>query len=340
MIKLIFRQLFFIITSFIGVTLITFSLQSLTPSASTSTTNNASAENFSELSSPTESKRQYQAYFEYLASTFKGDLGVSTYSRKPVIDEFLIHLPASVELVTLASIFALMIGLPLGITAAINHRKTTDVIINQTSLIAYSMPIFWWGIILIMYFSLNLSLTPVAGRLSFLYDIEPVTGFILIDTFISEQPYRLEAFKDAIQHLILPVIALATLPTALITRMARQTMLEVLSKDYILTAQAKGLSSFKIYWVHGFRNALIPFTNMLGLQVSTLMTSAMMTEYLFAWPGIGKWMIDALEKGDFQSLQGGILITTMMVIFINAFIELLQAWLNPKIRNSTRIYNG
>lgn len=336
MIKLIFRQIFFIITSFIGVTLITFYLQSLTPKSTTGSVTN----NPLDVSSSIENKKQYQEYFEYLTSTFKGDLGISTYSSKPVTTEFLAHLPASVELVTLASIIALLIGLPLGIIAAINHRKTIDIIINQTSLIAYSMPIFWWGIILLMYFSLNLSITPVAGRLSFLFDIEPVTGFILIDTFISEQPYRMQAFRDAILHLLLPVTALATLPTAIIARLARQTMLEVLSKDYILTAQAKGLSSFRIYWVHGFRNALIPFTNMLGLQVSTLMTSAMMTEYLFAWPGIGKWMIDALTKGDFQSLQGGILITTMMVIFINAFIEIMQVWINPKVRNITRIYNG
>ena len=336
MIKLFFRQIFFIITSFIGVTLITFYLQTLTPTLATVTL----TESINVSTDIIENKRQYQEYFEYLSATFHGDLGVSTYTRKPVVTEFLTRLPASVELVTIASILALIIGLPLGIIAAINHRKTTDIIINKTSIIAYSMPIFWWGIILIMYFSLNLSLTPVAGRLSFLFDIEPVTGFILIDTFISEQPYRMEAFKDAIQHLLLPVTALATLPTAVIARMARQTMLETLTKDYILTAQAKGLSSFKIYWIHGFRNALIPFTNMLGLQVSTLMTSAMITEYLFAWPGIGKWVIDALAKGDFQSLQGGILIITMMVIFINAFIELIQAWLNPKIRNTTRIYNG
>ncbi|RLA04419.1 MAG: peptide ABC transporter permease [Gammaproteobacteria bacterium] len=317
MIKLILRQLFFVITTFFGVTLITFYLQTLAPNTG-----------------------EEQQYSEYIARVFQGDLGVSSSTRTPVSEEFLAHLPASVELVVLASTLALFIGLPLGIVSAINHRKPTDLIINYTSLTAYSMPIFWWGIILIMFFSLNLGVTPVAGRLSFLFDIEPVTGFILIDTFISKEPYHMDAFKDAIHHLTLPVLVLATMPTAIIARMARQTMLETLANDYMLTAQAKGLSKFKIYWVHGLRNALIPFTNMLVLQISTLMTGAMLTEYLFSLPGIGKWILDALEKSDFQSLQGGILITTTLVIFINAIIEMLQTWLNPKRLKRTRIYNG
>lgn len=332
MIKLIFRQIFFIVTTFIGVTIVSFYLHTLSPI----NTNGANQNTNSEQVAP----NNLQRYLSYLNNVFEGDLGISSSTRKPVSTEFISHLPASIELVFLASLIAIFVGLPLGVISAIKHRKLTDTIINDVALLAYSMPIFWWGILLIMVFSLSLGVTPVAGRLSFLFDIEPVTGFILIDTLISDQPYRLDAFKDAIKHLILPVVVLATLPTAIIVRMARQSMIETLSEDYIITAQAKGLSSFRIYWIHGLRNALIPFTNMLGLQISTLMTGAMLTEYLFAWPGIGKWLLDAVVKGDYQALQGGILITTTLVIFINATIELIQGWLNPRVRIKTRIYNG
>ena len=341
MIKLIFRQLLFIITTFFGVTIITFSLLQLSPTKD----DNISApidlsQSIPEVIEPQITKNIVLQYFHYINSVFQGDLGISSTTRIAVTDEFISHLPASIELVVLASVLALIVGLPLGVIAAINHRRMSDTLINNISMIAYSMPIFWWGILLIMFFSLTLGMTPVAGRLSFLFDIEPVTGFMLIDTLLSNEPNHMDAFKDAIIHLILPVIALATLPTAIIARMTRQSMLDTLSNDYILTAQAKGLSRFKIYWVHGLRNALLPLTEMLGLQISTLMTGAMLTEYLFSWPGIGKWILDALEKNDFESLQGGILITTTLVIFINAFIELFQIWLNPKLRKKVRIYNG
>ncbi len=336
MIKLVLRQVFFMVTSFFGITLITFYLQTLQSTA------DATVASLTETTAEIESQQVVinpPSYFTYLSNVLQGDLGTSRTSGMQVSNEFLTHLPASVELVVLATILAILIGLPLGVISAIYHRRATDLVINNLSLIAYSMPIFWWGIILLMYFSITQGVTPVAGRLNFLFDIEPVTGFILIDTFFSEESYRIDAFKDAINHLLLPVIVLATLPAAIIARLARQNMIQTLSKDFILTAQAKGLSSFRIYWIHGLRNAMIPFLDMLSLQISTLMTGAMLTEYLFSWPGIGKWIIDALQNNDYQSLQGGILLTTIMVVFINASIELLQIWLNPRLRKQDRISN-
>jgi len=338
MIKLLFRQIFFMLTTFVGITLITYALSALNVKQSTTTSSEQVLEG-TETSESSAHINTQMSYFSYMKNIFNGDLGISSTSKKQVTQEFLNHLPTSVELVILATTLALIIGLPAGVIAAIYHRRTTDVIINNTSLAAYSVPIFWWGIILLMYFSINLGITPVAGRLNFLFDIEPVTGFILIDTYLSDEVYRLDAFKDALSHLLLPVIVLATLPAAIIARLVRQNMIETLSKDYILTARAKGLSSFKIYWVHGLRNALPPSLNMLSLQISTLMTGAMLTEYLFLWPGIGKWIIDALLNNDYQSLQGGILITTVMVIFINAFIDLVHLWLTPKMRYQTRVSN-
>ncbi len=337
MTKLFFRQILFVISTFLGISIITFSLVKFAPknidTANLEISSNANTGHTIE-------ENIFKQYFHYLDNILDGDLGTSSQTGLPVMDTFLSHLPASVELVVIASLIAFILGIPLGVIAAIKYHQLTDKIINLTAMVAYSIPVFWWGLLLIMFFSLNLGVTPVAGRLSFLYDIEPVTGFILIDTLISTEANHMAAFSDAIMHMLLPILVLATLPTAIIIRITRQTMVLALSKDYILTAQAKGLSTFRIYWVHGFRNAIIPLIDMLGLQISTLMTTAMLTEYLFFWPGIGKWLLDALEKGDYQSLQGGILITTIMVILINAIIELLQAWLNPKIRKSKRIYSG
>lgn len=317
---LLLRQLMFVTISFIGVLIVCYSLLVFT------------AEENSELSQ--------LAFFHYIGNVLTGNLGVSSITSEDVLTSFLNHLPASLELVLFASLFALIIGITFGVIAARNHRTAADLVINNVSIAAYSMPVFWWAIILIVYFALDLHWLPVAGRLSFIYDIEPITGFILIDTYLSTQPYRLEAIADAISHMILPVITLATLPTAIITRMTRQTMLNTLTEDYMKTAHSKGLSDFQIYWVHGLRNALIPLTNMLALQISTLMTGAMVTEYIFAWPGIGKWLLDSLAKADYQALSAGILVTATMVILINSVIELIGYWLNPEIRIKKRIYHG
>ena len=311
------RQLFFVLTSFIGITLVSYLIF-------------RQAEQIGVIPD----------YLTYLGMILQGDMGLTKLTSEPAFDSFLRHLPASIELVLLATIFALLVGIPLGVITARRHRSLTDIVINNLSIAAYSMPIFWWAIILIVYFSLSWDLTPVAGRLDFLYDIEPVTGFMLIDTLQSEQPYRIEAFWDAVSHLILPLLTLATLPAAIICRMTRQTMLNTINKDYIKTAQAKGLSSFRIYWIHGLRNALLPLTNMLALQISTLMTGAMVTEYIFAWPGIGRWLIDAVMQADMVSLSAGLLITATMVIIINAVLELIGLWLNPRITHSERIYHG
>ena len=314
---LLLRQLFFVIVSFAGISLVCYALIA--------------------ISDPITSRNI--SYFSYLGGIFTGDIGTSTLTSKAVFASFMSHLPASLELVILATGLAVFTGIPLGVLSAKRHRRTTDTIINNISIAAYSMPIFWWAIILIVYLSLEFKLTPVAGRLSFIYDIDPVTGFMLIDTLLSERSYRVEAFYDAIAHLILPVITLATLPMAITIRVTRQTMLNVLNEDYMKTAQAKGLSEFSIYWVHGFRNALIPMTNTLSLQVSTLMTGAMVVEYIFARPGIGKWLIDAVRQADYVSLAGGVLITATMVIIINAVIELFVLWINPQMHQKSKVYH-
>jgi dipeptide transport system permease protein len=337
MIKLLLRQIFFIVTTFFGVTIVTFSLiyQSI-PETVAERTESVEAQ-YLEVS---EQSNYLSAYASYLTRLMDADLGITKVNNFDVFEDFLTHLPASIELIVLALLIAVIIGLPLGMLSALRSGTGTDVVINNSALLAYSMPIFWWGILLIMLFSINLDLTPVAGRLSYLFDIEPVTGFMLIDTLISDSEYRIQAFQNALLHLSLPVFALATFPLGIIIKMTRTAMLETISQDYMSTAKAKGISWFRIYWIHALRSAMLPIINVLGLQISSIITSAILTEYLFSWPGIGKWLLDVLQQRDFLSLSGGILITTTLIIFINAIIEVIQYWLNPKIMKREKVYSA
>ena len=197
------------------------------------------------------------------------------------------------------------------------------------SLTGYSMPIFWWGLLLIMFFSVGLGWTPVSGRIDLLYDIPPVTGFMLIDTLLADEP---GAFTDALRHLILPAIVLGTIPLAVIARMTRSAMLEVLREDYIRTARAKGLSPTRVVFVHGLRNALIPVLTVFGLQVGALLAGAVLTETIFSWPGIGKWLIDAIGRRDYPVVQNGILLVATLVVVTNFIVDLLYGVANPRIR--------
>ncbi len=194
------------------------------------------------------------------------------------------------------------------------------------SLAGYSMPIFWWGLILIMLFSVSLGWTPVSGRLDLLYDIEPKTGFMLIDTLLSDEQ---GSFLDAVRHLILPAIVLGTIPLAVIARMTRSAMLEVLREDYVRTARAKGLSPARVVFVHALRNALIPVLTVFGLQVGTLLAGAVLTETIFSWPGIGKWLIDAISRRDYPVVQNGILLVATLVILVNFVVDILYGLANP-----------
>jgi dipeptide transport system permease protein len=228
-------------------------------------------------------------------------------------------------------LFALIVGLPAGVFAALRRGTAVDHGVMGTALTGYSMPIFWWGLILIMVFSVKLGWTPVSGRIAVEYDIPHVTGFMLIDAMMSTDE---GAFKSALSHLILPAIVLGTIPLAVVARMTRSSMLEVLREDYIRTARAKGLSPGRVIVVHALRNALIPVVTVIGLQVGTLLAGAVLTETLFSWPGIGKWLIDAIGRRDYPVVQGGILMIATLVIFVNLVVDLLYGVLNPRIRHT------
>jgi len=272
----------------------------------------------------------HEQFLTYLGQVVQGDLGKSYVTQRPVLDEFVELFPATIELSIVAMIIAIVIGLPAGILAALTRGSIFDHGVMGAALTGYSMPIFWWAILLIVLFSNILGLTPVSGRLDVLYYIEPATGFMLIDTLLSDEP---EAFWSALHHLILPSIVLGTIPLAVIARMTRSAMLEVLSEDYIRTARAKGLSPFRVIWVHALRNALIPVVTVIGLQTGTLLAGAVLTETIFSWPGIGKWLIDAIGRRDFPAVQGGILLIAVTIITVNLAVDLLYGLINPRIRH-------
>ncbi len=193
------------------------------------------------------------------------------------------------------------------------------------------MPIFWLGILFILLFSVNLGWTPVSGRISALFWVDADTGFMLIDALRSDEK---GAFTSAVSHLILPSIVLGTIPLAVIARMTRSSMLEVLQTDYVRTAKAKGLSPFRVTMIHALRNAMIPVITVIGLQTGVLLAGAILTETIFAWPGVGKWMVESISRRDYPAVQGGILIIASIIILVNLCVDILYGIINPRIRRT------
>ena len=273
----------------------------------------------------------WKQFLDYVWALLHGDFGTSIISKSPIANEFLILFPATIELTFCAMLFAVAVGVPAGVMAAAKRGSFYDQALMGAALTGYSMPIFWWGLILILFMSNTLHLTPVSGRIDLIkYYFQPVTGFMLIDSIISGQK---GAFMDAVRHLILPTIVLGTVPLAVIARMTRSSMLEVLEEDYVRTARAKGLSAFRVIGLHALRNALIPVVTVIGLQVGTLLAGAVLTETIFSWPGIGKWLVESIGRRDYPALQGGIMLIASVVILVNLIIDLLYGLINPRIRH-------
>jgi dipeptide transport system permease protein len=273
----------------------------------------------------------WKQFLDYSTGIAQGDFGTSLISKTPITTEFFTLFPATLELAFFAMIFAIGIGIPAGVFAAAKRGSFFDQSLMGIALTGYSMPIFWWGLILILIMSNTLGLTPVSGRVDLVkFYYEPVTGFALIDAALSDQK---GAVWDALHHLILPSIVLGTVPLAVIARMTRSSMLEVLEEDYVRTARAKGLSQRRVIGIHALRNALIPVVTSIGLQTGTLLAGAVLTESIFSWPGVGKWLVESIGRRDYPALQGGILLIAASVIILNLLIELLYGLINPRIRH-------
>ena len=340
MISYLFRRLLILVPSFLGLTLLTFTLIRLIPGDPVEVMmgerNLDPAMHAAALHRLGLDKPLYAQYADYLGQLVRGDLGVSLVSQRNVWSEFKALFPATLELSLSAMLIATVLGLAVGMLAAIRRGSIFDHGVMGLSLTGYSMPIFWWGLLLIMFFSVKLGWTPVSGRLDLLYDVPPTTGFMLIDAWRAERanPANAGALWDAVRHLILPSIVLATIPLAVIARMTRSSMLEVLREDYVRTARAKGLSPLRVILVHTLRNALIPVLTVIGLQVGVMMGGAVLTETIFSWPGVGKWLIDAISRRDYPVVQNGILLVAMLVIATNFAVDMLYGIVNPRIRHA------
>ncbi len=270
-------------------------------------------------------------FLDYAWAIVHGDFGTSIISKTPITHEFFTLFPATLELSICAGLFAILLGIPAGVIAAVKRGKFFDQALMTTALTGYSMPIFWWGLVLILLFSNTLHLTPVSGRVDLVKFYYPQhTGLLLVDSLIWGPT---GAFKDVVRHLILPTIVLGTLPLAVIARMTRSSMLEVLEEDYVRTARAKGLSPLRVVGIHALRNAFIPVVTATGLQVGSLLAGAVQTETIFSWPGVGHWLINSIARRDYPALQGGIMLIAVMVIVVNLLLDLTSGLINPRIRN-------
>jgi len=335
MLRFALTRLSLIIPTFFGMTLLAFFLIRLVPGDPVET---LAGEHGIDAASHARLLHEYGLdqpvlvqYGVYIGRVLHGDLGKSLITQAPVLSEFTTLFPATIELALCAMAFALLLGIPAGILAAVRRNSILDHGVMGVSLAGYSMPIFWWGLLLILLFSVQLDLTPVSGRIDVAYYFEPVTGFLLVDSLLSGQA---GAFRSTLAHLILPTIVLGTNPLAVIARMTRSAMLEVLGEDYVRTARAKGLSELRVVALHALRNALIPVVTVIGLQVGVLFTGAILTETIFSWPGVGKWLIEAISRRDYPVLQGGMLLLGLVVMVVNLLVDLAYGAINPRIRQA------
>ena len=340
MFAFILRRLALVIPTFLGITLLAFSLIHLIPGDPVQV---MAGERRLDPAFHQEVIHKlgldlplWEQYMRYLWKALQLDMGESFVTHEPVWSEFLKLFPATLELSVCAMLIAGVLGLLAGVLAAIKRGTVLDHGVMGLALTGFSMPIFWWGLLLIMFFSVAMRelapalALPVSGRLALEFDIAPRSGFMLVDAWLSGEP---GAFKSALSHLVLPSIVLGTIPLAVIARMTRSSMLEVLREDYVRTARAKGLSPARVVFVHALRNALVPVLTVIGLLVGTLLGGAVLTETIFSWPGVGKWLIDAIGRRDYPVVQGGILITATLVIAVNLLVDLMYGWVNPRIRH-------
>ena len=333
MLRFILTRVSLVIPTFVGITLLAFFLVRLVPGDPIET---MAGERGIDPARHAQLVKEYgfdkpllTQYGVYIERVLQGDLGKSIVTRENVLSEFGQLFPATIELALCAILIALIIGLPAGIIAAVKRNSIFDHGVMGISLTGYSMPIFWWGLLLILLFSVQLGITPVSGRIAVQYFIEPVTGFLTIDSLLAGD---VDAFWSALSHLVLPAIVLGTVPLAVIARMTRSAMLEVLGEDYIRTARAKGLATPRVVVIHALRNALIPVVTVIGLQVGALLGGAILTETIFSWPGVGHWLVESIQRRDYPVLQGGTLLVATLVILVNLGVDMTYGFLNPRIR--------
>jgi peptide/nickel transport system permease protein len=268
-------------------------------------------------------------YFRYLGRTLQGDLGISILRGEPVGREILNRFPATLELALAAILLALLVGIPLGIASAVWRNSPLDLVSRLVSLTGVSLPIFWLGLVLAWFLGVVLGWFPTGFRLDSDVTITPLTRLHVLDSLLTG---NLRGLGNALHHLALPALALATIPFAVVTRMTRSALLEVLSQEYIRTAEAKGCSRAAVVLSHAFRNALLPILTVAGLQVGSLLAGAILTETIFSWPGIGRWVYEAIQARDYPIVQGATLFIATIFVLVNMITDLLYAIADPRVR--------
>lgn len=272
-------------------------------------------------------------YIIFTKNIFLGDFGESVISKQPVMSEFRVLFPATVELAVLAITWSSIVGLLLGILAGIKRNSFWDYASVSLSTVGFAMPLFWWGLICIFFFAVQLGWFPVSGRIDVMHDVTMISGSYLIDSILTK---NYEALFSALKHLVLPAFVLGTIPLALIVRVTRSSFIDIAKEDYIRTARAKGLSSSKVIYKHILKNALPQILTVIGLSLGQLLTGAIMTETLFSWPGIGRWLIKSIEARDYAVVQAGLFYAMIMILVINILTDEVIKRINPKLRDASR----
>lgn len=275
----------------------------------------------------------YIQYWDFVKGIFTGDWGKSYYTKTPVLKEIFARFPATVELAICSIIFASIFGIIIGVISAVKKNSIFDNVGMFLALIGVSVPIFWLGLMLIIIFAGTLHILPTSGRIEPWLQPRGMTGLFLLDTLLLGD---FEAFGDALKHLILPSLALGLSSMAIIARMTRSSMLETLNQDYIRTARAKGISEERVIRKHALRNALIPIVTVIGLQLGALLGGAVLTEKVFAWPGIGAYTVDSILKSDFPVVQAVVMLVAIIFVVMNLIVDIIYAFLDPRIKYSAK----
>ncbi|NIF31573.1 peptide ABC transporter permease SapB [Enterobacter sp. Cy-643] len=305
------RRLLLLLITLLFLAMVGFSLNYFTPHA------------------PLQGASLWNAWVFWFESLLHWDFGVSSINGQSINEQLRDVFPATMELCILAFGLALLIGIPVGMLAGIMRNKWQDRLISALALIGFSIPVFWLALLLTLFFSLTLGWFPVSGRFDLLYEVKSVTGFALVDAWLSDSPYRNEMIVSALRHMVLPVAALAVAPTTEVIRLMRISTIEVFDQNYVKAAATRGLSRFTILHRHVLHNALPPVIPRLGLQFSTMLTLAMITEVVFSWPGLGRWLINAIRQQDYMAISAGVMVIGSLVIIVNVLSDILGAMANP-----------
>lgn len=328
------RRLVLLVPTLVGVTLLVFAMIHLTPGdpAVVMLGERASPAAVEQLRHELDLDRPLPLqYLKFLAGAVHLDFGRSIKTNEKVTREIASHFPATLELALAAMLVGTVVGLLAGVVSAVKSRTLADYAAMTGALAGVSMPIFWLGLVLILLFSVKLGWFPVSGRAASGVDVRTITGLYLVDSLLTGD---FAAFRDAAWHLVLPALTLATLPMAVIARMTRASMLEVLRQDYVRTAKAKGLATRKVVFVHALRNALIPVLTIGGLQFGLLLGGAILTETIYSWPGIGRWILYSVYARDFRAVQGGVFVVAVCFVLVNLLVDVLYHMVDPRLRKS------